>query len=282
MNGFFVTEALVQDAMPAALGLRALWLQAPEVAAAAGPGQFVMVAGGPGRTTRRPFSISGVNRERGLVRLLVRVAGPASRWLAELAPESVVGLHGPLGTGFTLPGPGEDGAVWLVGGGVGVAPLLFLAAELRRHKGKVWAALGGRSAAELWGVEDLELRGAEVAVATEDGSAGRPGLVTALVERQLAAGGGAPERVYACGPRGMLVAVAGRVGAAGLRCEVSVEERMACGVGACAGCTWPEGRLSQGLVLRRIGIASGTPGKGEGGGPLRVCRDGPCFGVVAG
>ncbi|MGE5552710.1 MAG: dihydroorotate dehydrogenase electron transfer subunit [Betaproteobacteria bacterium] len=258
--------------------IRELWLPAAEVARTAVPGQFVMVEGGPHRITRRPFSVSGVDRERGLIRLLVRVSGPASEWLAALAPGAQVGLHGPQGRGFALPPAGS--AVWLVGGGIGTAPLLFLAGWLREAGSGVWAALGGRTAADLPGLEELRRLGVEVAVATEDGSAGLPGLVTAPVEQRLAAGGPPPAAVYACGPRGMLVAVARQVLGFGLRCQVSVEERMACGVGACAGCAWPDGRLAPDLALRPIGLSSGAPGEGGRGGPLRVCRDGPCFEVV--
>lgn len=293
MKGSLATEALVQDAMAAAPGLRVLWVCAPEVARTAVPGQFVMVEGGPGRTTRRPFSVSGVNRERGLIRLLVRMAGPATRWLSTLEPGQWLGLHGPVGQGFVaLPGTdrpatgvGGRAEAWVVGGGIGAAPLLFLAAELNRRGQQVWAAVGGRTEADTWGAADLEVRGVEAAVATEDGSAGVRGLVTDLVERRLARrkrhGAGAPPlTLYACGPRGMLVAVARRALAAGLSCQVSVEERMACGVGACAGCTWPDGLLAPGLVLRPLGSPPGTPGEGVGGGPLRICRDGPCFEVV--
>ncbi len=257
---------------------REVWLPAPEVARTAVPGQFVMVEGGPGRTTRRPFSVAGVDREQGLLRLLIQVVGPASAWLAGRAPGQEIGLHGPLGRGFALPPAGTG--VWLVGGGIGVAPLLFLAARLRLAGCGVWAALGGRTAADIPGADELRGLGIEVAVATEDGSAGLPGLMTTLVERRLAEGGSRPAAVYACGPRGMLVALARQALHAGLPCQVSVEERMACGVGACAGCTWPDGRLAPDLALRRLGPSPEPPGEGGGGGPLRVCRDGPCFEVV--
>ncbi|MDI6871574.1 MAG: dihydroorotate dehydrogenase electron transfer subunit [Bacillota bacterium] len=270
--------AVIREAAALGPGLRAVWLEAPEAAQAAVPGQFVMVEGGPRRITRRPFSVSGIDREQGLIRLLVRVVGPASAWVGGLSPGQPVGLHGPLGRGFTLPPAGA--CAWVVGGGVGTAPLLFLAAELRRAGGAVWAALGGRTADEVVGADELKRSGAGVAVATEDGSAGERGLVTTLVERRLAGGGPPPATVYACGPRGMLVAVARRALEAGLRCQVSVEERMACGVGACAGCTWPDGRLAPDLALRRLASSREAPGEGGGGGPLRVCRDGPCFEVV--
>jgi dihydroorotate dehydrogenase electron transfer subunit len=273
-----LTTALVRETAALGPDLRAVWLEAPAVARTAAPGQFVMVEGGPRRITRRPFSLSGVEREQGLVRLLIRVVGPASAWLAGRAAGDLVGLHGPRGQGFVPPPAG--GEAWLVGGGIGVAPLLFFAAELRGAGQGVWAALGGRTAAEIPGVDELRARGVAVAVATEDGSAGQQGLVTALLERRLAGDGPAPRTVYACGPREMLAAVARLVLAAGLSGQVSVEERMACGVGACAGCTWPDGRLAPDLVLRRLGSATAPPGEGVGGGPLRVCRDGPCFEVV--
>ncbi|HHW15502.1 MAG TPA: dihydroorotate dehydrogenase electron transfer subunit [Firmicutes bacterium] len=270
--------ALLRETQAVGPGVRALWLEAPAVAAA-WPGHFVMVEGGPGRTTRRPFSVSGVDRERGLVRLLIREVGPASRWLSGLAAGHELGLHGPLGRGFAFPPGGET--AWVVGGGIGVAPLLFLTAELRRAGYPVWAAVGGRTAGEVWSAAELAELGAEVAVATEDGSAGERGLVTGLLETHLSQGQRRPGTVYACGPRGMLETVARRALAAGLRCQVSVEERMACGVGACAGCSWPEGRLALDLALRPLGAAPRVGGEGVPGGPLRVCRDGPCFEVVS-
>lgn len=261
-------------------GVRSLWLEIPEIAREAVPGQFVMVEGGPGRSTRRPFSVCGVDGERGLLRLAVRQAGPASTWLASRPVGTGLALHGPLGQGFVPPTPGRE--VWLVGGGIGVAPLLFLASALRAKGLSVWAAVGGRSAADTWGAGELRRLGAEAEVATEDGSRGERGLVTTLVEGRLQREESRPSVVYACGPRGMLGAVAALVAQAGLSCQVSVEERMACGVGACAGCTWPAGRLAPGLTLRPVGTAGSTPGEGEGSRPLRVCRDGPCFEVVAG
>ncbi len=271
--------ARVRRTEAVAPGIRKLELFAPEAAETAVPGQFVMVEGGPGRTTRRPFSVSGVAHGEGVVRLTVREVGPASAWLANLSPGDRLAFHGPLGTGFALP-PEEPGEAWLVAGGMGAAPLLFLAAELRRRGRTVWAALGGRSEAETWAAGEFEAHGVRVAVATEDGSAGLRGLVTTFLEARLREGGPRPAVVYACGPRGMLVAVARRTLEAGLRCQVSVEERMACGVGACAGCTWPDGRLAPGLALRRMGPSPKPPGEGEGVPPLRVCRDGPCFEVT--
>lgn len=273
-----MSVAKVRATGGAASGVWELWLEAPEIAAAAAPGQFVMVEGGPGRTTRRPFSLTGVDRKRGLVRLLIREVGPASRWLAGLAAGKELGLHGPLGRGFAFPPAGE--AAWVVAGGIGVAPLLFWAAELRRAGHPVWAAVGGRTAGEVWSAAELAELGAEVEVATEDGSAGARGLVTELLATRLVQRAQRPGVVYACGPRGMLEAVARRTLTAGLRCQVSVEERMACGVGACAGCTWPEGRLASDLALRPPGAAPVARGEGVPGGPVRVCRDGPCFEVV--
>lgn len=259
-------------------GVRALWLESPRAAAGAAPGQFIMLDGGPGRTTRRPFSVSGADPERGVLRVTVRAAGPGSSWVAGRPEGGRVGFHGPLGRGFAPPPDG--GEVWLVAGGIGVAPLLFLAVRLRAEGRRVWAAVGGRTAADAWGAAELAALGCGTEVTTEDGSAGTKGLVTSLVEARLHDAAGRPATIYACGPRGMLVAVAAAALGAGVHCEVSVEERMACGVGACAGCTWPEGLLAAGLALRPAGVPESPPGVGEGGRPLRVCRDGPCFEVV--
>ncbi|MGE5508700.1 MAG: dihydroorotate dehydrogenase electron transfer subunit [Chitinophagales bacterium] len=278
----FSGKARVAQAGALSSGVAGLWVNAPEIAAVAVPGQFVMVSGGPQRITRRPFGVAGVDRARGEVRLALRVAGTASAWLAGRQAGEEIELHGPLGAGFALPEPG--GEAWLAGGGIGAAPLLFLAEALRAQGTAVWSAVGGRTAADVWAAPELGRLGG-VAVTTEDGSAGEKGLVTIPLAARLAQAAREPDRprpaVYACGPRGMLVAVARATLAAGLDCQVSVEERMACGVGACAGCTWPDGRLAEGLALRRVGSPPERGGEGASGHPLRVCRDGPCFWVVS-
>ncbi|MBX6377244.1 MAG: dihydroorotate dehydrogenase electron transfer subunit [Clostridia bacterium] len=237
--------------------------------AAAEPGQFLHVLCGS-VFLRRPFSIYRVSPDGAAVSVLFRVVGRGTAWLAERRPGDVLDVIGPLGRPFPLPvpageapgtgpaAPAAGGAtLLLVGGGVGVPPLAFLAARARAAGHRVRAAVGARTAETLLGVEALEAVGAAVAVATDDGSAGRRGTVVELAE-DLLRDGLTPTVLYACGPMPMLRAVRGLALAAGLPAYLCLEEIMACGVGACLGCP----------------VASASP---SGPRYLRVCADGPVF-----
>jgi dihydroorotate dehydrogenase electron transfer subunit len=143
--------------------------------------------------------------------------------MAELSPGAQVSVLGPLGNGFAVP----DGPATLVGGGSGIASLYELAAA-RPHDLRV--LLGGRTRADILGLEDFEKLGVELSLATDDGSLGRRGLVTDLLEPR------AGETVYACGPLGMMQRARELASAARARCLVSLENNMACGFGVCLGC----------------------------------------------
>jgi dihydroorotate dehydrogenase electron transfer subunit len=228
-----------------------LSLHAPAVAAAARPGQFVMLRSAPGADPLLPraFSVYAADPEAGRIDVLYRVIGAGTRAMRRLRPGDTASLWGPLGNTFT---PALSGRLLLVGGGVGVPPLVFLASHVCDRP--VTAFVGAATAAYLAGTEDLAAAGAEVRVATDDGTSGRRGFVTELLEEALALGREATT-VYACGPLGMLAAVA-RIGTtAGVPCQLALEAPMACGVGACLGCTVPR----------------------AGGGFARVCADGPVF-----
>jgi dihydroorotate dehydrogenase electron transfer subunit len=212
-----------------------LTLVSPRIAAAARPGQFVMASCG---TTfdpllRRPFSIHRCTRD-GQLQLLFRVVGQGTRLLSELKADQSLSLIGPLGQGFHIH-PAES--VALVGGGIGIAPLLFLAAALRQAAGGetlCHAFLGSRTAEEVSPMaSDFSALGCRVETATDDGSMGYHGLVTDLLVPHLAE----YHRVYTCGPHAMMAAVARLCETAGIGCEVSLEAHMACGLGACLGCT---------------------------------------------
>lgn len=214
-----------------------LVLAAPEVAAAAVPGQFLhlRVAEGHDPLLRRPLSICEADREEGTVALLYQVRGRGTAWLAGRRAGERLDVLGPLGRGF--PAPPRDGPCFLVGGGLGVAPLLFLATALHRGGIPVVFLAGAESAAGLYRLSTLTARGIAPAVATVDGSAGYRGPVTELLARYLRPRAAAA--LYACGPREMLREVA-RLGArAGTPTFVSLEEVMACGTGLCRGCAVP-------------------------------------------
>jgi dihydroorotate dehydrogenase electron transfer subunit len=217
-----------------------LTLVAPEIAAAARPGQFVGVLAGRDRSflLRRPFSIHRVERPGvalGAVQVVFDVVGPGTRALAALRPHEEVDVLGPLGRPFAA--PDEPVPCLLVGGGYGTAPLFFLAEELRARHCRVDFLIGAGTAARLLGTMQAKRLGHSLTVTTDDGTAGQRGVVTdplpALLDR---AGSG---RVYACGPMPMLAAVSRVAARHGLPCQVAVEEQMACGTGICFSCVVP-------------------------------------------
>ncbi|WP_310600664.1 dihydroorotate dehydrogenase electron transfer subunit [Desulfobulbus sp.] len=209
-----------------------LSLRAPRIASAARPGQFVMVSCGPflDPLLRRPFSIHRCNGSDTL-QLLIRVVGRGTELLARCRPGQNLNLIGPLGHGFNP--PAAKTPICLIGGGIGIAPLLFWAERLEPPE-RCTVLLGSRTGEELIqlaaGFRDL---GCRVEIATDDGSLGHHGLVTDLLAAHLPA----TAKAYACGPMPMMAAVAQICRDAKVACEVSLEAHMACGLGACLGCT---------------------------------------------
>jgi dihydroorotate dehydrogenase electron transfer subunit len=206
----------------------------PEVAGGAQPGQFVMIKAGVSAEPplRRPFSLLSVDPRSDTFTLFVKAVGQGSRALAALSPGDVAQCLGPLGRPFTLP---ADGEALLVAGGYGVAPFRFMAARLAERAVRVRLFYGGRTAADLPLLDRLSGVGLDVVPATEDGSLGERGRVTAPLERHLDAEGSRPA-LFACGPDAMMHAVARIAAARGLRAEVSLDPWMGCGIGTCLGC----------------------------------------------
>jgi dihydroorotate dehydrogenase electron transfer subunit len=211
-----------------------LTFAAPEVAGRAVPGQFVAFAIG-GRESamllRRSIAIAGTAGDR--LTVVVAPHGPGSTWLAGLQPGQTVDVVGPLGRPFPLPAAGTPAL--LVGGGYGAAALVGLATELRKAGSPVAVVSGAATAERLCSGDELAALADPFVVTTDDGSAGRRGWVTDAVG-ELIDGIGV---VYACGPMGMLRAVAGVATAAGVPSYVAVEESMACGIGVCMTCVLP-------------------------------------------
>lgn len=243
--------------------VRLLALAEAGIASSARPGQFVHLLARDVSTSldpllRRPFSLHAVDRERGTLSLLYQVKGRGTAWLAERRPGDILDLLGPLGSGF--PDPDSRETCLLVGGGLGIAPLFFLAAELRRMNREVELLAGAMNAEGLYRLEDFEAMGVKVVAATEDGSRGMRGLVTLPLAGRLSAGGAAGAAaglvIYSCGPMNMLREVARMAEESGVPALVSLEREMACGTGVCRGCA--------------------VPARGENG-PLylRACTDGP-------
>jgi len=207
----------------------------------AAPGQFVMVrvpdAGQP--LLRRPFSILGAadhSTHGSVVELMYRVVGPVTRRMAALEETAAVDIIGPMGHGFYV--GREVRCVSLVGGGVGIPPLVFLAATLvgsgRLTASDIRVYIGGRSSEDLLCVDDFQALGLVPVLTTDDGSSGDHCLVTHPLETQLA--DFRPDVICACGPMPMLSCVAGIARRHDVPCQVSIETMMACGVGACLGC----------------------------------------------
>lgn len=221
-------------------------LTAPPEFSAAAPGQFVMVRVNNviDPLLRRPFGIFdlGVHlpahtgaSSQPCFEILYRVVGKGTAILSTLHETDLVDILGPLGRGFDLGPAGEEKLI--VGGGVGLAPLYLLAKELVKQ-GPVRLFAGGRTRDDILCITEFERLGVECYVATEDGSLGECGLVTEALVRRLEQLNGAAT-IFACGPHGMLKAVAGIAEERGLPCQVSLEGYMACGVGACLGCVAP-------------------------------------------
>lgn len=190
------------------------------------PGQFAMLGLDPDRTHRdpllpRPMAIYRVFE--GKLEFRFKVVGRGTKLLSQLPRGAALSVLGPLGNGFEKPRPGD----WLVGGGTGIASLY----ELARDSGKgVRVRLGGRTRADILGLDDFEKLDCDLAVATDDGSHGARGFVTELVTPARG------ETVFACGPDGMMRRAHELARAAGAKCLVSLENNMACGYGVCLGC----------------------------------------------
>lgn len=222
-------------------------LEAPALAAMAQPGQFAQILV-PGHTLRRPISICGIDKTAGTLRFVFQIRGQGTAELAQFQPGSTIEILAPLGNGFPVD---KSKRTLLVGGGIGVPPLLGQAAYTW---GRSVAVLGFRCAERAMLVEDFREKCTQVVLCSDDGSLGHHGFVDEQVRRILAKDQTVAS-VLACGPKPMLRAVAAAAAEYGVRCQVSLEERMACGIGACLGCA--------------IRMADGTM--------KHVCKDGPVF-----
>lgn len=230
-----------------------LWLQTEHMAEKARPGQFLSLYTKDGsKLLPRPISICEIDREQGRIRLVYRVTGKntGTESFSRMRPGDRIEAMGPLGNGFPL----EEAAgkkVFLIGGGIGIPPMLETAKQLNAEK---TAVLGYRD--ELFLNEEFE-KYADVYVATEDGSAGTKGnVLNAIMEQALEA-----DVIFACGPTPMLRALKAYAEEKHIACWISMEERMACGIGACLACV---------CKSKEIDAHSQVHNK-------RVCKDGPVF-----
>ena len=294
-----------------------LQLACPEIARSARPGQFLMLRINELQDPflRRPFGFSRIYPPRekkrrptdeGAVEICYQTVGRGTQLMTQLSEGGRLDLLGPLGNGFW--NAADCRRAILVGGGIGVPPLLAWAQELRRpgekrkkgprpaEPGEVVFLIGAKNKDKIIGVSECRRWGIEAQVATEDGSLGTKGTATDLLERELVTGRHGSTVIYACGPYPMLSKVAQVAEQFDLPCQVLLESRMACGVGACLGCTVkvreePPKKEGPDSSLPPPDPNSGTEGEErsarEGGIPLiseappfryaRVCKEGPVF-----
>ena len=214
------------------------------------PGQFAELKVDGSETTflRRPISVNYVDEEKNEVWFLIHEIGDGTRNLGSLEVGDELNVVMPLGNGFTMPSSGDE-KVLLVGGGVGTAPLLFMGKEMVKLGCRPAFLLGGRSAGDLMQLDMFRVLG-DVYITTEDASEGEKGFVTqhSVWQREHF------DRIATCGPKPMMMAVARYAKSKGIPCEVSLENMMACGVGACLCC-----------------VENTTEGH------LCVCKEGPVF-----
>jgi len=230
-------------------GVHLLKVKSAALAAGAKPGQFAMIVcdGELGRLLRRPISICGVSAEE--VTFLFAVVGSGTGWLARRQVGETVDLLGPLGNGFKL--PSHPGRLFLIAGGMGIAPLLFLAQIASQNGHQVKLLIGAKTAGLICPF-NLIPQNIETFIVTEDGTLGVKGLVTTFFPPYLYWA----ERVYTCGPVSMYRAMVDlyRKELNALPVQLSLEVRMGCGLGFCYACT----------IKTRQGLK-------------QVCRDGPVF-----
>lgn len=229
---------------PLSADYNVLALAAPEIAAAAAPGQFVMVKVGRGYDPllRRPFSVFEVLRDKSGsptgISLLNKRIGASTTLVYRAQPGQRVNCLGPLGRPFSLVEPPTE--AWMVAGGVGLAPFATLAASLAARGVPSTLFYGARRVDELFYLDLFRGLRVKLVLTTEDGSAGEGGRVTAPLERGLASRRDNRQvMIYACGPEGMLAATAKIAMRYERPCQVSVERIMGCGLGGCYSCVVP-------------------------------------------
>ncbi len=243
-------SATVVEQKEIASGIYSLWIQTEQIAKEAKPGQFLsLYSRDESRMLPRPISICEIDRESGKLRMVYRIAGKGTEEFSHLATGDRIEVLGPLGNGFPL----DTGAkkAFLMGGGIGIPPMVQLAKELDME---VQVIAGYRD--EQFLADELAANGS-LYIATEDGSAGTKGNVMDSVrEHALTA-----DIIYACGPKPMLRAIKAYAEEQGIPCWISMEERMACGIGACLACVCQSKEVDGHTHVHN----------------KRVCKDGPVF-----
>lgn len=219
---------VIVDKKAIAKGVFDFTISCKEVAEVAEFGQFVHIAA-DGFSLRRPISICNIDKEKGTLRIVFEVRGKGTEKISELNKGDLIDMIAPLGKGFKVLEKGKKAIC--IGGGIGTPPMLAIAKEYGENATVI---SGFRNASIAILQEDFKAQGNNTILCTDDGSAGRKGFVTEALKECLA--NEKPDIIYACGPNVMLKAVAEMARDNGVYCQVSLEERMGCGVGACLVC----------------------------------------------
>ena len=231
-------------------GVYSMWLET-KAAQEAVAGQFISVyCNNPSKLLPRPISICQVDKDKNALRIVYRVVGAGTEEMSGYQAGDTVAIIGPLGNGFMQR---ENKKAILIGGGIGIPPMVQLAEELK-DKAEVQVVAGYRD--ELFLTEELKARGS-LYIATEDGSTGTKGTVIDAIKEQAIDG----DVIYACGPMPMLRAIKEYATEHGIECQVSLEERMACGIGACLACVCQSKEKDEHSNVNN----------------KRICKDGPVF-----
>ena len=230
-------------------------LGAPHISRGAKPGMFVhvLVDAPEGFILRRPFSL--LEAENNAVRFVYKVVGEGTKTLSEKRAGEFLNVLGPLGNPYAV----DSGTkrIILVAGGYGVSPTYYLSRELKKKRftGEIISIIGARTKSLLMYQKEFQKIGVKVFITTNDGSSGQKGIVTDILQNIFHEGASKPEtQVFACGPYAMLKEVASLCAKFSVPCQVSMEQQLGCGLGACLGCVIKTAR-----------------------GYERVCTEGPVF-----
>lgn len=231
-------------------GIYSMWIETADIAGQAVPGQFISVYSKDGsRMLPRPISICETDREKNKIRIVYRVAGKGTAEFSGHKAGDRIDILGPLGNGFPAD---NDGYMLAIGGGIGVPPMLEV---IKEYKGRKTAVLGYRDS-NLFLKDEFD-KYSDVVIATEDGSIGTKGNVLDAIKEN----GLKPDIIYACGPTPMLKAVKKYAMENGIRAWISLEEKMACGIGACLACVCRSKEIDEHSQVNN----------------KRICREGPVF-----
>jgi len=234
-------------------------IESPEIAEDAQPGQFLHIRCSDALLPllRRPISIADADKKTGSIKIIYRVVGQGTQLLCQKKPGDRLDIIGPLGNGFPMPDKGKTSII--IGGGIGVAPLLYLAKNIAKEQMNGHlpiVLLGFATKQEAFGIEFLNSLHVKVEICTDDGTFGYKGFPTKLLKEYLKQYQEKSNLIlYACGPKPMLSGIKDIAACENITTYLSLEERMACGVGACLGCSV----------------------KSSQAGYKKVCKDGPVF-----